>query len=125
MTTQMRTLYIALGLLAGTSACGGKARGTDTYRADTQKLLDTRNAQLKSCYDAALGGDSKLTGNVTVSFVIQKKTGTIIKPQLDPASTVPAPLARCVLLALDGLKLEPADRHEGRASFEYSFKPGT
>ena len=115
------TMHFALAVLA--SACGGKARGTEAYRADTQRLLDTRQATLKSCYDDALKSDAKLTGTVKVNFVVQQKTGAITKPQLDATTAAPEPLGRCVLQALDGLKLDPADRHEGRASFEYTFKP--
>jgi hypothetical protein len=125
MTTTSKRLLCALGLLAAPAACGGKARGTDAYRADTQKLLDTREATLKGCYDEALKSDAKLTGTVKVTFVVQKKTGAFVNPQLDPATSAPEPLGRCVLQALDGLKLEPPDRKEGRASFEYSFNPST
>jgi len=121
MTTRT-TMHFALALVA--AACGGTARGTESYRADTQKLLDTRQATLKGCYDEALKTDAKLTGTVKVNFVVQKKTGVIVKPELDPTTAAPEPLGRCVFQALDGLKLDPPDRHEGRASFEYAFKPG-
>ena len=110
-------------VLASLAACGGKARKPDVYRADTQKLLDLRSPQLKSCYDQALASDAKLAGTVKVHFVVAKKTGVITEPKVDPASTAPELLGRCVLQALEGLKLEPPDRNEGRATFEYTFQP--
>jgi hypothetical protein len=116
-----RTSYVVT-VLALAIGCGGKARGPDTYRADTQSLLSLRSAQLKTCYDAALASDATLAGTVRVNFVVAKKTGMLTKATIDPASTAPEPLGRCVLQALDGLKLDPPDRNEGRATFEYAFQ---
>jgi hypothetical protein len=118
-----RTLMFGSIVLAA-SACSGTARGLEAYRADTAKLLDTRSAQLQSCYDDALKSNNKLAGTVTIQFVVEKKSGTISNPVVDTAhSTAPAPLGDCVVKALDGLKLDPGDRNEGRATFVYEFKP--
>lgn len=121
----MKTVTNVLTAIAitATSACGGKARKPDVYRADTQQLLDLRSAQLKSCYDSALATDPKLAGTVKIQFVVAKKTGAITNAKIDPASTAPAPLGECVLQAVQGLKLEPPDRNDGRATFEYAFQP--
>lgn len=78
---------------------------------------------LQSCYEDALKSDAKLAGTIKVEFVIEKKTGAIKKPQTVPATVATTPLGTCVLHALEGLKLEPADRNEGRATFEYAFQP--
>lgn len=115
--------YVLPVVVAATAACGGKARKPDVYRADTRQLLDMRNAQLKSCYDSALASDPTMAGTVKVQFVVAKKTGTVTDAKVDPASTAPAPLGECVIQALQGLKLEPPDRNEGRATFEYAFQP--
>ena len=105
-------------------ACSGTARGLEAYRTDTQKLLSTRDPQLKSCYDDALKTDPKLAGTVTVEFVVEKKTGEVSGPTIVPAkSTAPKALGQCVLNAVMGLKLQPPDKNEGRASFVYEFKP--
>jgi hypothetical protein len=107
------------------TGCTGTARGLEAYRTDTQKLLDTRSAAVKSCYDDALKTDAKLAGTVTVQFVVAKKTGVISNATVDTAhSTAPAMLGQCVVKALDGLKLDPPDRNEGRATYVYEFKPG-
>ena len=116
-------LIIGLALVASVAACSGTARGLEAYRADTQKLLDSRGAQLKSCYDDALKANDKLSGTVTVQFVIEKKSGSIMNPVVDTAkSTAPAPLGECVVKTIEGLKLDPGDRNEGRATFVYEFK---
>lgn len=111
---------LALGLLA--SACG-TAREADAYRADTEKLLDTRSGQLKSCYDEALKSNGQLAGTVTVRFVVEKDTGAITQPAIvADKTTAPPQLGQCVLKAVEGLKLDPGDRNEGRATFVYEFK---
>ncbi|HEX3759985.1 MAG TPA: AgmX/PglI C-terminal domain-containing protein [Kofleriaceae bacterium] len=115
--------WLAASVLA-IAACGGTARGLEAYREDTGKLLETRNAQLQSCYGDALKSDAKLSGTVTVQFVVEKKTGTVTQASVDQSkSTAPAVLGDCVVKAVDGLTLAPPDRNEGRATFVYEFKP--
>ncbi len=121
MTT--RTMLLAGALVALTAACGGKARGPDTYRADTENMLGMRMGQLQSCYDEALAKDPNVAGTVKVQFVVAKKTGVVTDAKVDPASTAPESLNSCVLQALEGLKLDPPDKNEGRATFEYAFQP--
>lgn len=114
----------ALALLAGATACSFAARGPELYRDDTQKLLATRNAQLKSCYDQALKVDSNMTGTVTVHFVVAEETGKITNPVVDPTgSNAPEALGQCVVRSLDGLALDPPDQNQGQATFVYEFKP--
>src|SRR5262249_18417859 len=104
------------------TACTGTARGLEAYRDDTGKLLDTRRAQLTSCYNDALKADAKLSGTVTVQFVVEKTTGVISHPMVDPARSSASPaLGQCVVHAIDGLVLAPPDRNEGRATFVYEF----
>ena len=113
-----------LGLLVALAACSGTARGLEAYRTDTQKTLDTRGPQLKACYDEALKSDRALSGTVTLQFVVEKQTGAFTKASVDPANTTaPNALWQCVLRVVEGLKLEPADKNEGRATFVYEFKP--
>jgi hypothetical protein len=115
--------FTALALLAGATACSFAARSPEMYRDDTQKLLVTRNAQLKSCYDEALKADPKTSGTVTVKFVVAEETGKVTGLALDPAkTTAPDPLGQCVLKSLDGLTLDPPDQNEGQAIFVYEFK---
>jgi hypothetical protein len=121
-----RATILVCALFAAAAGCSGTARGLEAYRTDTQRLLATRNDQLKGCYDAALKSDPKASGTVTVTFVVEKKTGAIANAAIDTAKTsAPQPVSACVLKAVDGLKLDPADRHEGRATFVYEFTPAT
>ena len=114
---------IAACVLAA-AACSGTARGLEAYRADTGKLLETRSAQLRTCYDDALRANDKLAGSVTVQFTVEKGTGAITRPTVDPSrSSAPPVLGQCVVKAIDGLVLAPPDRNEGQATFTYEFKP--
>ncbi len=114
---------LAAGLVASLAACGS-LRTVDAYRADTTRLLATRSAQLQRCYDDALTADGKAAGTVTVQFVVASDSGAISKPTVEPAhSTAPPALGQCVVKAIDGLVLAPADAQEGHATFVYEFKP--
>jgi hypothetical protein len=109
---------------AALTACAGTQRTPQAYRADTQKVLETRNAQIEGCYNALLATDAAAGGTVTVRFVVEKKTGTFAKATIDPAaSTAKEPVVLCVLNAVSGLKLEPADGNEGQATFQYELQP--
>jgi hypothetical protein len=116
--------WLAAGLVASVAACAGTARGPEAYRDDTGKLLETRTAQLQSCYSDALKADARLSGTVTVQFVVAPRTGAITQPSVDQSkSSAPPVLGDCVVKAIDGLTLAPPDAHEGRATFVYEFKP--
>ena len=125
MTTNVKHLF-AVSLLASAAACAGTARGLEAYRTDTNNLLETRSAQLKSCYEDALKTDGKLAGTVTVQFIVEKQTGAIANAAVEQDKTTGPPiLGQCVVKAVDGLVLAPPDRNEGRATFVYEFKPTT
>jgi len=114
-------LALALAVLG---ACAGTARTPDVYRTDTQHTLESRNAQIQSCYDAALAKDGKAAGTVAVQFTVEKKTGAFTAAALDPKRTTASPLlGDCVLAAVKDLKLDPPDKNDGKATFVYEFKP--
>ncbi|HEU4731659.1 MAG TPA: AgmX/PglI C-terminal domain-containing protein [Kofleriaceae bacterium] len=123
--TNHPVLHLASAILvAGLAACSGTSRGLEAYREDTGKLLETRSAQLRSCYDDALKTNATLAGTVTVQFIVEKKTGMISNAKVEPdKTTAPPALGDCVIKAIDGLVLAPPDRNEGRATFTYEFKP--
>ena len=109
--------------LASIAACA-HGRNVASYRDDTASLLETRNPELKTCYEAALQSDAKLGGTVTVQFVIQGESGMIKNPTIDPTRSTATPaLGECVLKAINGLVLAPPDRSEGRATYTYEFRP--
>jgi hypothetical protein len=108
--------------LAGT-ACSFIARDEARYERDTSALLDTREDQLRACYDAELRRNPSLVGKLTVIFTVEKKTGEITQLTWDRnRTTVDELLATCVVTALDGLQLAPPDRRDAEATFSYSFR---
>lgn len=121
----MTKSFGALMLLGLTAACSFHARSPDEYRDATQALLDTKSADIKTCYDAALKGKNDLSGTVTVHFTVEAETGKIGNVQADAAKTqAPEVLQQCVVKALDGLALNPPDANPGDGTFEYQFVVG-
>lgn len=117
----MKALLLLVSL---TAACAGTVRSPAAYRDDTAQLLASRQAQVKTCYDAALATDATLAGTITVAFVVEKKTGVVKQASVVPEKSQGSEkLYTCVLTALTGLRLAPADRNEGRATFVYELKP--
>jgi hypothetical protein len=105
--------------------CSFMARSPEQYRDDTQALLESRQPQIKQCYDTALKTSSTLSGQVAVKFTVQAETGKIMDPAIDPArTTAPEPLGQCVVQSLDGLVLAPPDERDGQATFVYDFTTG-
>jgi hypothetical protein len=95
------------------------------YRDDTRAVLDTKNEQIKACYDELLKTNKEAQGNVTVKFTVAKDTGAFSNIAADPAgTTAPPELAQCVLNALQGLALTPGDKSDGQATFIYQFSAG-
>lgn len=122
----MRTMIQLSICVLAVAACGGTQRSTAQYRADTQQLLTSRTSQVEACYARALATDAAAGGTVTVKFTVEKGTGKLAQATVDPArSTAPEPVVLCVLESLAGLVLQPADRHDGKATFAYELRPQT
>jgi hypothetical protein len=66
-----------LALVASSIGCSFYARSPEDYRDETQKLLDTKAADIKTCYDTALQGMQDLQGKVTVAFTVEAETGKL------------------------------------------------
>ena len=125
----MKTLKLVLAvacagaMLTGCSA-SFHARDADSYRKVTREVLETRNADIKSCYDAELAKDASVTGKVVVKFTVEKESGKITNAKIDAdESNGPPSLGECVLKAIDGLKVEPPDQRTGKATFRWEFSP--
>jgi hypothetical protein len=109
---------LSLSLLASCAV-----RDAEMYRDDTRKLLETKEPVLRQCYDAELQKDPKAGGKVIVSFIVQKDTGVLLDPKLDDLQSTPnRELRRCVMDALKGLTLDPADERDGEATFTWDFQ---
>ena len=122
-----RSFVLAVLAIPMVAACAGTARSPQAYRADTQRVLATRNEQIKRCYDKLLAsevGIGHISGTITVHFVVEKETGAFTKAAIAPEATrARDPLVWCVLEALGGLKLDPPDENEGHAAFRYDLRP--
>jgi len=123
----MRSTIVGMTLLAlAVSAVGcGYKRTPEMYRDDTEKLLATRNVEIKACYDGILKADQKAAGTVTLRFDVQQDTGKLANMRVDEAaSTAPPPVRDCVTQALQGLVLQKPDANLGKATFMYEFQAG-
>jgi hypothetical protein len=115
---------LVLGVASSTAACSFYARNPEQYRDDTTKLLAGKSAEVGTCYDNAIKTNATAAGKVTVVFTVEEKTGKIADAKADPArTTAPQPLIDCVVTAINGLALAPADQRKGNATFEYVFAP--
>ena len=113
---------VALVAVISTMGCSFAVRDAETYRKDTEALLETRSGAIKACYDETLKTDPTAQGRVTVRFTVEKETGNLTAIQVDPAgTTAPETLSQCVTTALGGLVLTPADQQDGLATFTYEF----
>lgn len=115
--------FLLVAPLIASVGCSFYARDADSYRQVTRELVDTRGDAIKDCYDVALQTNETVGGRVVVNFIVEKKTGRIMSPAVDEsATTAPAELAQCVVSAIDGLQLDPADAREGQATFAWEFQ---
>jgi len=119
-------LHLALfALTVGSVGCSVAARDATMYAQDTQKVLESKNAAIKTCYDEALKTDAKVAGTVTVKFTVKADTGDLTDIKVDAAgTTAPEALSQCVVTSIQGLKLAPPDDQEGLATYTWSFQVG-
>jgi hypothetical protein len=115
---------IAYGLACLAVACA-HARTADEYRADTQKLLASKDGEIKACYDKILETKPDAAGLVTFDFAVEAKTGRITDIKSDREhTTAPTMVAHCVSEALKTLALEKGDKKRGQASWSWQFNAG-
>ncbi len=120
----MKTKNLILPLLATTFlACGGFARTPEQWTEDTYKLLESKSGDMTTCYNKALEKNPLLEGTVTVDFIVHNKTGQVAKVRVDAnKSTAADPARKCVVDAVQDLKLGPPDANTGKATFTWEFK---
>jgi hypothetical protein len=112
-------------LVAGTLGCSFAARNAEMYQNDTRALLETKNAEIRQCYDTALEQDPTASGTVVVTFTVQSETGRIVDVVVDPARTAaPEMLGACVARSLATLQLDPPDQNDGQATYVFEFTVG-
>lgn len=121
-----RSIIITGALLCAValSACSFHARDAESYRKVTREVLETKNGEIKSCYDTALKDNPDRTGTVVVTMTVEKDTGVIKDVKVDDKETKASQALRaCVTDALTGLKIDPPDARDGHATFTWKFEP--
>jgi hypothetical protein len=116
--------HLSLFAVAFTAVgCGFAARSPEQYRSDTAAVLETKNVEVKQCYDEILKRDPNVSGTVAIKFTVQEDTGQFMGPAVDASgTTAPEPLTQCVLQAMSNLTLSPPDANDGQATFVYEFR---
>ena len=118
------TILMAASLLGlGLAGCSFHARDAESYRKITREALETKNGDIKACYDKQLKEDPKVSGTVVVTFTVEKDTGVFKDIGVkDKESSAPKALTRCVKEALKGLKIDPPDARDGKATFTWNLE---
>jgi hypothetical protein len=121
----MKNAFVATTLLAtlvAATGCSFAARSPEMYRDDTAKLLDSKTPDIKACYDEQLKTWKDVAGSVRVKFTVKKETGEVTDAQVDPAATTaPSEVSECVIKSIAGLRLQPPDQNDGKATFTWNF----
>jgi hypothetical protein len=108
--------------LLSTVAVGCAYRSPEMWRDDTNKVLEAKNNDIKTCYDAYLKGAPGAGGKVTVKFEVETEGGKIQNVQVDKAgTTAPPEVGECVKKNIEGLVINPPDRRVGQATYVYEF----
>lgn len=116
----MKTTLLIAASLATVVGCA--YRSPEMYRDDTTKVLQTKQNDIRVCYDDFLKGNPGAGGKVTVKFEVETEGGKIQNVTVDkPSSTAPDALGECVKKNIEGLVVAPPDRKLGQATYEYDF----
>jgi hypothetical protein len=118
----MKTTLLIAASLATLAGCSAAIRSPEMYRDDTAKVLETKQADIKACYDAILKGKPGVGGKVTVKFDVETEAGKIQNVVVDKANTTaPDAVGDCVKKSIEGLAISPPDAKLGQATFVYDF----
>jgi hypothetical protein len=122
----MKSLLLIAGstlLTVVVTGCSFAARTPEMYRDDTKAVLETKNNDIRACYDGVLKGTPGAGGKVTVKFNVETEAGKFTNIAVDkPNTTAPADVADCVVKSINGLGVTPPDKREGEATFVWDFQ---
>ena len=118
----MKKTALLTASLALASLVGCAYRSPEMYRDDTTKVLETKQNDIRACYDDVLKGTPGAGGTVTVKFEIETENGKIQNVVVDkPTSTAPDAVGECVKKNIEGLAISPPDKRLGQATYVYQF----
>ena len=118
----MKSLLLIAATSVLVAGCSFAARSPEMYRDDTKAVLETKNNDIRACYDGVLKGTPNAGGKVTVKFNVETEAGKFTNIAVDKASTTAPPeVADCVTKSINGLGVSPPDKREGEATFVWEF----
>ena len=118
----MKTTLLIAASLATLAGCSAAIRSPEMYRDDTTKVLESKHADIRACYDTVLKGTPGVGGKVTVNFEVETEGGKIRNVVVDKAnSTAPDAVGECVKKNIEGLAIAPPDSRLGQATYVYEF----
>ncbi len=120
----MKTLLLFAATSSLVAGCSFAARSPEMYRDDAKAVLETKNNDIRACYDGVLKTMPAAAGRVTVKFNVETEAGKFTNVAVDKANTTaPAEVADCVTKSINGLGVTPPDKREGDATFVWEFAP--
>jgi hypothetical protein len=118
----MKSVLLFVGTASLITGCGFAARSPEMYRDDTKVVLETKNNDIRACYDGVLKSTPGAAGKVTVKFDVETEQGKIVNVAVDKANTTaPDPVAECVTKNITGLGIAPPDARLGQGTFVWEF----
>lgn len=121
----MKNLLIASFALVSVSSilgCSFAARSPEMYRDETKAVLETKNNDIRACYDGVLKTSPGVQGKVTVKFDVETEQGKLTNITVDKANTTaPDPVTECVTKSISGLGLTPPDQRKGQGTWAWEF----
>ncbi len=113
-------------VVLATSLCLGCAfaiRDSERYRDDTDLAIATKDDAVRACYDRELVKDAHATGELTLEFRVDRRTGALTDVAVvEDRSDVSPILADCVMDEIAGLQIAPRDLRDGKATYTWSFR---
>ena len=120
----MKSLLLIAGTSVLVAGCSFAARSPEMYRDDTKAVLETKNNDIRACYDGVLHSTPGAGGKVTVKFNVETEAGKFTNVAVDKANTTAPPaVADCVIKSINGLGITPPDKRDGDATFVWEFAP--
>ena len=119
----MRGLLVMIcgAMLLG--ACGGSGVGKGV-RDDIQNQMASAETPMGQCYAEALERNDRLVGTITLSFMIQEKSGQFSNVQAASSSVDDQDMEQCVINKVSALKLQtPQKAKVAVDSYPVRFTP--
>jgi len=114
------TALCTVAVAAFTSGCA--YRSPEMWRDDSNKVLVTKNEEIRICYDGVLKTQPGVGGKVTVKFEVETEAGKIQNVTIDQANTTAPPaVSDCVKHSIEGLVITPPDARVGQGTYTYEF----